>query len=222
MQGERIVLFRPEENAARMAAGSQRMAMAPIPKDLFIHAVKEVVSANAHLVPPHGKGSLYVRPLLMGTGSILGLGPAPSYHFIVYCAPVGTYFKKADAGELSPPSPVLKICLLCFALVCFAIASNFGLLCFDSPSVMDQLDAIRLKVETDFHRAAPGGTGDTKCAGNYSPVLPAQLEAKVREQPPAHTHTHACMHAITWRWTASNFVFVLICTRHIRATGSTT
>jgi branched-chain amino acid aminotransferase len=33
-------------------------------------------------------------------------------------------------------------------------------------------------VETEYHRAAPGGTGGTKCIGNYSPVLKTQLEAK--------------------------------------------
>ena len=40
-----------------------------------------------------GKGSLYIRPLLLGTGGILGLGPAPTYTFAVYCAAVGSYFK---------------------------------------------------------------------------------------------------------------------------------
>jgi branched-chain amino acid aminotransferase len=40
-----------------------------------------------------GKGSLYLRPLLLGTGPILGLGPAPEYMFTVYAAAVGAYFK---------------------------------------------------------------------------------------------------------------------------------
>jgi len=40
-----------------------------------------------------GKGSLYIRPLLMGSGPILGLGPAPTYTFAVYAAAVGSYFK---------------------------------------------------------------------------------------------------------------------------------
>ena len=41
-----------------------------------------------------------------------------------------------------------------------------------------QLTPIDLIVETEYHRAAPGGTGGTKCIGNYSPVLKTQLEAK--------------------------------------------
>lgn len=44
-------------------------------------------------VPPLGKGALYLRPLLIGSGPILGLGPAPSYLFTIYAAAVGSYFK---------------------------------------------------------------------------------------------------------------------------------
>lgn len=44
-------------------------------------------------VPPPGKGSLYVRPLLIGTGPVLGLAPAPDYTFLIYASPVGNYFK---------------------------------------------------------------------------------------------------------------------------------
>lgn len=41
-----------------------------------------------------------------------------------------------------------------------------------------QLTPIDLVIETEYHRAAPGGTGGTKCIGNYSPVLKTQLHAK--------------------------------------------
>ncbi len=34
----------------------------------------QVVAANQSHVPPIGRGSLYLRPLLLGTGPILGLG----------------------------------------------------------------------------------------------------------------------------------------------------
>jgi branched-chain amino acid aminotransferase len=44
-------------------------------------------------VPPTGKGSLYIRPLLMGSGPVLGLAPAPEYAFIIFVSPVGNYFK---------------------------------------------------------------------------------------------------------------------------------
>jgi len=44
-------------------------------------------------VPPTGKGSLYIRPLLMGSGAVLGHAPAPEYKFIIFVSPVGNYFK---------------------------------------------------------------------------------------------------------------------------------
>jgi len=132
----RVVLFRPDKNAERMHAGALRLSMPPVPEDQFVEAVKSMVKANVDWVPPIGKGSLYIRPLLLGSGPILGLGPAPSYTFTVFAAAVGAYFK---SGQLTP---------------------------------------IDLIVEERFHRAAPGGMGGTKAAGNYSPVLVTQLEAK--------------------------------------------
>lgn len=73
--------------------------MPPPPKDLFVKAVADTVRANVDWVPPMGKGSMYLRPLLMGSGPILGLGPAPSYTFCIYCAAVGAYFKVGGVCE---------------------------------------------------------------------------------------------------------------------------
>lgn len=55
-------------------AGAARLSMVGIPKDMFVDAVKQTVAANKDFVPPQGKGSLYLRPLLFGSGPILGLG----------------------------------------------------------------------------------------------------------------------------------------------------
>ena len=89
----RLVFFRPEENARRMQAGADRLKMPPVPESVFIDAVEQVVDANRDWVPPVGKGAMYVRPILFGSGPILGVAPAPSFTFMVYCTPVGPYFK---------------------------------------------------------------------------------------------------------------------------------
>jgi branched-chain amino acid aminotransferase len=44
-------------------------------------------------IPPPGKGSLYIRPLLIGSGAVLGLAPAPEFTFVIYVSPVGNSFK---------------------------------------------------------------------------------------------------------------------------------
>ena len=98
----RIVLFRPDQNAARMADGAARLSMPAPPSDLFVGAVQQLVRENQDYVPPQGKGSLYIRPLLMGSGGILGLGPAPSYTFAIFCAAVGAYFKVSRCHHYCP------------------------------------------------------------------------------------------------------------------------
>ncbi|XP_027360658.1 branched-chain amino acid aminotransferase 2, chloroplastic-like isoform X2 [Abrus precatorius] len=92
-----ILLFRPEDNALRMKTGAERMCMPSPTVEQFVEAVKDTVLANKRWVPPPGKGSLYIRPLLMGSGPVLGLAPAPEYTFLIYVSPVGNYFKVLKA-----------------------------------------------------------------------------------------------------------------------------
>ncbi|OAY51058.1 branched-chain-amino-acid aminotransferase 2, chloroplastic [Manihot esculenta] len=92
-----LLLFRPDQNAIRMKIGADRMCMPSPSIDQFVDAVKQTAVANKRWVPPPGKGSLYIRPLLMGSGPVLGLAPAPEYTFLVYASPVGNYFKEGLA-----------------------------------------------------------------------------------------------------------------------------
>ncbi|MDO4937682.1 MAG: branched-chain amino acid aminotransferase [Sutterellaceae bacterium] len=92
----RIVTFRPDMNAARMANTCRRLEMPVYPEDKFVDAVIETVRANAAWVPPFGTGcSLYIRPVMIGSGPQIGVAPAPSYLFRVFVMPVGAYFKGA-------------------------------------------------------------------------------------------------------------------------------
>ncbi|XP_047955700.1 branched-chain-amino-acid aminotransferase 2, chloroplastic-like [Salvia hispanica] len=92
-----LFLFRPRENAIRMQFGADRMCMQSPSVDQFIHAVKQTALANRRFIPPPGKGSLYIRPLLIGSGPVLGLAPSPEFTFLVYASPVGNYFKEGTA-----------------------------------------------------------------------------------------------------------------------------
>mmetsp|Transcript_75862 Transcript_75862/g.180230 ORF Transcript_75862/g.180230 Transcript_75862/m.180230 type:complete len:417 (-) Transcript_75862:89-1339(-) len=93
----RIVIFRPQENAKRMAGGGARLMIPQVPEKLFLEMCGAVVQANADWVPPEGQGELYLRPLLFGSGGQLGVGPSPEFTFVVYAAPVGKYFKGGGA-----------------------------------------------------------------------------------------------------------------------------
>lgn len=100
-----INLFRPDENGKRMNHSADRLLMPQVPVEKFVNAVKEVVKANAEYVPPYGSdGTLYVRPLLIGVGNMIGVSVAPEYIFTVFCTPVGPYFK----GGLTPTNFIIS------------------------------------------------------------------------------------------------------------------
>ena len=100
----RIVTFRPDLNAARMADSAKRLEMPVFPEERFMDAVTRTVAANKEYVPPFGSGAtLYVRPYMFGSNPVIGVKPADEYQFRVFVTPVGPYFK----GGVKP----LTICV---------------------------------------------------------------------------------------------------------------
>ncbi len=90
----RIVIFRPDLNAKRMADSAKRLEMPVFPEDKFVEAVAQVVKANEAYVPPYGSGAtLYLRPYMFGSNPVIGVKPATEYQFRVFATPVGPYFK---------------------------------------------------------------------------------------------------------------------------------
>jgi branched-chain amino acid aminotransferase len=88
----RILLFRPDRNAARMARSAERMTLAPFPEGRFVETCLELVARNARFVPPNDKGSFYLRPVEWGSAGRLGLGTVQGFTVVFYGSPVGGYF----------------------------------------------------------------------------------------------------------------------------------
>ena len=94
-----ITLFRPEENAKRFNNSARRMLMPEYDVNKFLDVIKKVVKANEEYIPPyHSGGALYIRPLMIGNGPIVGVRPAEEYKFIVFTTPVGPYFPEGFNG----------------------------------------------------------------------------------------------------------------------------
>lgn len=130
-----IATFRPDQNAARMQRSAERLQMPPLPEDLFVESLRQLVEIDADWVPAAGgEASLYLRPFMISTENTLGVSPSKSYRYMVIASPAGAYF----SGGIRPVS--VWLC-------------------------------------EDFVRAAPGGTGAAKCAGNYAASLQAQAQA---------------------------------------------
>ena len=88
-----VVLFRPEMNAKRIRKSARRLCIPPIDETFFLNSVRDTVLDNIDYIPPLNKGNLYIRPIIWGTGPVLGVQPASEYTFLIYVVPVGPYFK---------------------------------------------------------------------------------------------------------------------------------
>ncbi len=102
----KVRLFRPEENAKRMATSAEYLDM-PCPSEkLFIDMCKMCVRANWQHIPPYESGaSLYLRPVLFGCNPQLGIHSADDVMFVVMASSVGTY---SGAKILQPGNAVLS------------------------------------------------------------------------------------------------------------------
>lgn len=99
-----IVVFRPDLNGERMENTAKRLEMPVFSKERFVDAVVQTVKANDAYVPPYGYGAtLYIRPYMFGSSSVIGVKPADEYQFRIFTTPVGPYFK----GGIKP----LTICV---------------------------------------------------------------------------------------------------------------
>lgn len=94
-QDGKIRVFRMIENARRMQRSAAGIKMAEVPETLFTEAVRKAILLNERFVPPYESGaSLYIRPLLIGSGPQIGVKPADEYLFMIFVMPVGPYFKE--------------------------------------------------------------------------------------------------------------------------------
>jgi branched-chain-amino-acid transaminase len=90
----KIRVFRIKDNAERMQSTCRGILMPELPTEIFVEMVRRVVLLNERFIPPYESGaSLYIRPLLIGTGPQVGVKPANEYLFIIFVTPVGPYFK---------------------------------------------------------------------------------------------------------------------------------
>eukprot|EP01038_Epipyxis_sp_PR26KG_P004535 gene4535-6405_t len=100
----KVRIFRPQENAKRMAKSCNRICMPEMPQNLFVEAVQSAVRDNLAYLPPYGTGgAMYIRPLLFGSGPRIGLQPSDEYTFAVMVMPAADYYR----GGLSPVTAVI-------------------------------------------------------------------------------------------------------------------
>ncbi len=98
-----IQLFRPDKNIERMNNTCDRLCVPRIDPADALQAIKAVVEVDKDWVPSEEGTSLYIRPFIIATDSMLGVHPSHTYLFMIILSPVGSYY---EAG-INP----VKICV---------------------------------------------------------------------------------------------------------------
>ena len=102
----KVRVFRMDENAKRLQSTCRGILMPELPTELFEEMVKKVVRLNQEWIPTYESGAtLYIRPLLIGTGAQVGVHPANEYLFMIFVTPVGPYFK---GGFFANPYVIIR------------------------------------------------------------------------------------------------------------------
>src|SRR5215207_3872634 len=87
-----VWLFRPDQNAARMARSSARLALPELPQADFLASLDALIAADAAWVPSSDEQSLYLRPFLFASEAFLGVRAAQRVTYCCIASPAGPYF----------------------------------------------------------------------------------------------------------------------------------
>ena len=117
-----VFLFRPEKNFERINNSAIRLNMPPVPKDVFMDGLKELINLDRDWVPAKEGMSLYIRPFIFATEPMITARSSNEFMFCIITAVAPDYYAKP----------------------------------------------LRVKLADKYSRAADGGVGFAKAAGNYA------------------------------------------------------
>jgi branched-chain amino acid aminotransferase len=89
-----IALFRPYDNLHRLNASAERMCMPPLPEEIFMQGLTQLIRLDAGWVPNVPGSALYIRPFMFATDGFIGVRPSDTYRFVIFTCPVGLYYTK--------------------------------------------------------------------------------------------------------------------------------
>lgn len=87
-----VNVFRPDMNAKRLNHSASRVCIPPFDVDTLLEAIKQLVQTDKDFIPKARGCSLYIRPVVFGSGNFLGVQPSDIYRLIVMTSPVASYY----------------------------------------------------------------------------------------------------------------------------------
>lgn len=87
-----VLLFRPEQNMARLNVSNERLCIPPIDEEFAIEAMKKLILIDEDWIPSAQGTSLYIRPFIFAVDAHVGVHPAEHLIFCIILSPVGAYY----------------------------------------------------------------------------------------------------------------------------------
>ena len=88
-----VYLFRPEKNGQRINLTNRRLCMPELPVEDFLEAVRTLVRLDAGWAPDAPGTSLYIRPFIFATDTVIMVAPSQTFKFVIILSPSGAYMK---------------------------------------------------------------------------------------------------------------------------------
>lgn len=85
-------IFRPHDNFLRFNLSAERMCMPSVPEEIFMDGMKQLIALDKNWIPQRENHSLYIRPLMFATDTLLGVRPSDTYKFMILLSPSGPYY----------------------------------------------------------------------------------------------------------------------------------
>lgn len=87
-----VLIFRPLDNLKRMNISAERMCMPPVPEELYIEGMRELIELDREWIPTTEGSSLYIRPFMFSADEYIGIRPSETYTFMIILSPAGHYY----------------------------------------------------------------------------------------------------------------------------------
>lgn len=91
-------IFRPDMNVKRLNRSAEIVCIPQYDEERLLKGIHELVKTDSKFVPQQRGQSLYIRPVVFGSGHFLGVTASSEYHLIVMTSPVASYY----AAGLNP------------------------------------------------------------------------------------------------------------------------
>ncbi|RAV97784.1 branched-chain amino acid aminotransferase [Pseudochryseolinea flava] len=87
-----VLIFRPHDNLQRLNLSADRMCMPPVPEEIFMEGLRELLHVDKAWIPSAPGSSLYIRPFVFSADEYIGIRPSQDFTFMIIMSPVGAYY----------------------------------------------------------------------------------------------------------------------------------